>query len=320
MRRGRLGSSELEVSALALGSWRTFERIPREAGIAVMTAARQAGIDFLDDARYDDRSGTAPIPTGYSEVVFGELFRAIGWKRDEVVVSNKLWWEFWPEQTAEQELDASLGRMGFDHVDLVYSEQPPEGLPVEDVVGAVNGLLAAGKARAWGVLSWAPEQIVEATRAAAAAGSSFPCAAQLPYGLAYTDVVEDDTMARALDGARARVVASFVLAGGALTGKYSSDAAAGRLAEQPAAERDSELWQGAYRIGERLRETADELDTTPARLAIAFALANPRVATVLFGATSPEQVADDVGAVELLEHMSDADLARLRGTRETTQP
>jgi aryl-alcohol dehydrogenase-like predicted oxidoreductase len=92
-----LGASGIEVSALSLGSWRTFERIPEETGVAVMTAARESGIDFLDDARYDDATGTAPLRTGYSEVVFGELFRAAGWNRDEVVVANKLWWEFWPE-------------------------------------------------------------------------------------------------------------------------------------------------------------------------------------------------------------------------------
>ena len=125
MERRALGSSGMRVSALSLGSWRTFERIPRETGIAVMEAAREAGIDFLDDARYDDETGTAPIPTGYSEVVFGELFRAAGWKRDEVVVANKLWWEFWPEQGPAEELDGSLGRMGFDHLDLVYSPSRP---------------------------------------------------------------------------------------------------------------------------------------------------------------------------------------------------
>jgi L-glyceraldehyde 3-phosphate reductase len=124
VRRARRGASGIEVPRLALGSWRTFERIPREDGVAVMVAAREAGIDFLDDARYDDQTGTAPLRTGWSEVVFGELFRAAGWRRDEVVVSNKLWWEFRPEQTAAEELDASLGRMGFDHVDLVYSELP----------------------------------------------------------------------------------------------------------------------------------------------------------------------------------------------------
>ena len=92
--------------------------MPREAGVAVMVAARAAGIDFRDDARYDDETGTAPIPTGYSEVVFGELFRAAGWRRDEVVVANKLWWEFWPRQSAAEELEGSLGRMGLDHLDL----------------------------------------------------------------------------------------------------------------------------------------------------------------------------------------------------------
>ena len=65
----RLGRSELHVSRVALGSWRTFERMPREQGVAVMRAAREAGIDFLDDARYDDDTGTAPIPTGYSAAI-----------------------------------------------------------------------------------------------------------------------------------------------------------------------------------------------------------------------------------------------------------
>jgi hypothetical protein len=79
MERRRLGASELEVSRLALGSWRTFERISREDSLAVMRATREYGFNFLDDARYDDETGQAPIPTGYSEVLFGELFRAAGW-------------------------------------------------------------------------------------------------------------------------------------------------------------------------------------------------------------------------------------------------
>ncbi len=78
MEKRRLGSSDLVVSRLSLGSWRTFERVPRERGLEVMGAAREHGLNFLDDARYDDETGDAPIPTGYSEVLFGELFRADG--------------------------------------------------------------------------------------------------------------------------------------------------------------------------------------------------------------------------------------------------
>src|SRR6266702_6819511 len=161
-----LGRSDLRVSRLALGSWRTYERISRDQGVRVMRAAREAGINFLDDARYNDETGHAPLPTGYSEVVFGELFRAAGWRRDEVVVANKLWWEFWPAESAAQELDSSLTRMGFDYVDLIYAAEPPEGLGAAEIVDSLAGLISSGKARAWGILNWSPNLLVEAVQAA----------------------------------------------------------------------------------------------------------------------------------------------------------
>jgi aryl-alcohol dehydrogenase-like predicted oxidoreductase len=304
METRRLGTSGIEVSRLSLGSWRTFERIPREDGVAVMRAAREAGINFLDDARYNDETGTAPIPSGYSEVVFGELFRASGWEREEVVVSNKLWWEFWPEQSAVEELDGSLGRMRFDHVDLIYSERPPEGLPVAEVVDEVVGLIEAGKARAWGVLNWPAEQIDEAARVARASGAPPPCAAQLAYSLVTRLPVEDPTTIAALDSCGASVVASATLAAGALTGRGRTGRAA-RLSDAP-------RWARTFEVGERLRLLAAELDTTAVRLALAFALANERVATVLFGASTPEQIREDVGAVDLLGRLGDSELAELR--------
>jgi aryl-alcohol dehydrogenase-like predicted oxidoreductase len=144
-----LGGSGLQVSRLALGSWRTYERISRERGVSVMKAAREAGITFLDDARYNDETGQAPIPSGYSEMVFGELYRAAGWRRHETVVSNKLWWEFWPDESPARELAGSLGRMGLDYVDLIYSEVPPDGVPLDEAVGMITDLISAGSARSW---------------------------------------------------------------------------------------------------------------------------------------------------------------------------
>lgn len=302
-----LGASGLDVSVLSLGSWRTYERIPREQGLAVMTAAREAGVDFLDDARYDDETGAAPLRTGWSEVVFGELFRAAGWRRDDVVVANKLWWEFWPEQSAAQELDASLGRMRLDHVDLIYAERPPEGLTVDEIVASVAGLIAAGKARAWGVLNWRPELIAEASRVAARERAPAPCAAQLVVSVAHPEVVEDDALAAALDLAGTSVVASSALAGGALTGKYAAGGR-GRLEERL----DDPRWQHALEVGARLRELAARLEVVPCQLAIAFALEAPRVASVLFGATSAAQVAENVAALEVAERMSRDDWAELR--------
>ena len=305
--RRPLGDSGIDVSRLALGSWRTFERISAEDGLAVMHAARDAGITFLDDARYNDETGTAPIPTGYSEVLFGELFRKAGWPRDETVVSNKLWWEFWPEQSAADELDGSLGRMQFEYVDVIYANPPLGGLGLEELVTSVAALITAGKARAWAIVNWEAGMLLEASQIATRLGLPQPCAAQLAYSLVHRSPVEDDSMRDALSACSAAVVASYVLAGGVLTGKYDADPKAGRAA----GEIDDPRLSGAMAAGRELARLAREVGTAPAALAIAFTLANPAVATVLFGATRPAQVHDNTAALEVLDRLDERQLARL---------
>jgi aryl-alcohol dehydrogenase-like predicted oxidoreductase len=293
----RLGSSDLDVSLFALGSWRTFERIPREQGLAVMRAARDAGITFLDDARYNDETGTAPIPTGYSEVLFGELFRAAGWVRDDVVVSNKLWWEFWPEQDAAAELEGSLGRMGLDHIDLIYTMQPPEGLTIAGLVEQVGGLVSSGKARAWGIGNWPADELTEAVQAARSLGVPMPAAAQLPYSLVRADWVQDPVMEAVLADADIGLVASYVLAGGTLTGKYVHGES-GRATSD-----DTPTAVAGKERAAAVIELAREWDATPASLAFSFALSHPRLASVLFGATSPEQVRENVASLEVFNSL-----------------
>jgi len=302
-----LGSSGMDVSALSLGSWRTFERLPAETGVAIMRAARDEGISFFDDARYNDETGRAPIPTGYSEVVFGQLFRGAGVRRDEVVVANKLWWEFWPGQSAAAELDASLQRMGFDYVDLIYANPPPAGLDIADLVTAVGGLTAAGKARAWGIVNWPADQCREAVEAAARLAITPPCAFQLPYSVVQRKWVEDATMVQAGTAAGAGVIASFCLAGGVLTGKYRSGPTAGRAAGTLAEPRIAP----AVAAAGQLAGLAARLDTTAAALALAFPFTNSRVISVLFGATSPEQLRANCAAAGLLDRLSPADVEEL---------
>jgi aryl-alcohol dehydrogenase-like predicted oxidoreductase len=310
MPRRPLGSSGREVSVLSLGSWRTYERIPREQAVGVMRAARSAGIDFLDDARYDDETGTAPMRTGWSEMLFGELFRESGWRRDEVVIGNKLWWEFWPDQSALGELDASLGRTGLDHLDLAYSAGLPEGLSIELAVEEIAGLLASGKLRSWGVANWTAEQLAQGTRAARALGIDPPCAVQLPYSLVSRRYVEDEAMQEALTDAGASVVASASLAGGALSGKYAVSRQ-GRLE----GDLDNPTYARAFVVGDRLRTIGRRVDASPAALAYAFCLRHPSVASVLFGATSPAHVEENVTAVELLEHVDEETWAELDALR-----
>jgi aryl-alcohol dehydrogenase-like predicted oxidoreductase len=308
----RLGVTGPEVSVLSLGSWRTFERIERSQGLAVMEAARIAGITFLDDARYDDETKTAPMPTGYSEVVFGELFARSGYRRDHVVVANKLWWEFWPEQDAAAEVDASLERMGFDVLDLVYSAPVPEHLALETVVEQVGGLLASGRARHWGIVNWPADQLERAAELCRTAGIPTPCCAQLPYNLAHRGWVEGEGMRRALDVSGASVVASAVLAGGALSGKYLRGSSGrlsgggGRAAIHAIADTVSELVA-----------LADEWEVAPATLALVFALSRPFVASVLFGATTTGQVEENCRALEVLGSLDAAELERLESVGVT---
>ena len=308
MERRRLGDSDLDVSVLSLGSWRTYERISPDAGVAVMNRAREAGINFLDDARYDDESGHAPMKTGYSEVVFGRLFRTAGWKRDEVVLANKLWWEFWPRQSAAEEVDASLQRMGMDHIDLAYAAQPAKGMDLTQMIDEIAALIAAGKIRAWGVLNWPARLIAEAAGACAARGVPGPCAAQLAYSLVRRSPVEDAEMVAALDRSHVAVVASYTLHGGALSGKYSKPGAQGRIT----ARLDGRDYSQALAAAQDLGTFGQRIGAAPAPLAIAFALANPRVASVVFGATDPRQIDDNLQALDLRSTLSADAMTALR--------
>ena len=175
-----------------------------------------------------------------------------------------------------------------------------------DVVGAVAELVSGGRVRAWGIVNWPADRVAEAGRVARELGVAPPCAAQLPYSLISRDWVESAEMTAALRACGAKVVASYVLAGGILSGKYASGAG-GRMA----GEVDAPRWESAVRAAGELQALAEDAGTTPATLAYAFALLNADVATVLFGATSPEQIRENVAAADVAAALTESQLARL---------
>jgi aryl-alcohol dehydrogenase-like predicted oxidoreductase len=291
---------------MSLGSWRTFETIPRDQGVAVMRAARAAGINFLDDARYDDETGTAPLTTGYSEVVFGELFRAAGWERDEVVVANKLWWEHWPTEDAAAELDGSLARMGLGQLDLIYAMPPPDGLSVAGVVEQVGGLIQSGRVRAWGTGMWTAAQHHEALDMCAAGGVAPPAAAQMAYSLVDHGTPDDPEMKRAFERGPIGLVASYVLAGGTLTGKYLTSTA-GRASTD-----DSPLMIRGKELAATVVDLAAQWGVPPTHVAFAHAFMHPSLASVVFGARTVDQLNQNVAAYETFAALDDAQLETVR--------
>lgn len=306
-----LGNSGVEVSALSLGSWLTYEFMAEADALAVIGAAIDAGVNFLDDARYDDRTGSAPIKSGYSEVVFGRLLRKGGWNRDDLFIANKLWYEFYPEESPEDELDGSLSRLQLDTIDLVYCERPPASLTVAEMVRQMDALIKTGKLRHWGILNWSIAQIEEACQVATAEGLTPPCAAQLVYSLFHRSPVEDEPTRQLFDTAGIAVVASYSLHGGLLTGKYNQGeaAVAGRFsAEDLESMRRKNLLAKAGKV----ISVAQELACTPAQLALAYCLKNEQVASVLFGATKVSQVEENVQSLQILPHLGPELLAELR--------
>jgi L-glyceraldehyde 3-phosphate reductase len=304
--RRPLGASGIDVSVMSLGSWRTYERIPRPQGIDVMRAARSAGITFLDDARYDDETGQAPIPTGWSEVVFGELFRAAGWVRDEVIVANKLWWEHWPDEDAQAELDGSLARMGFDYVDLIYAVTPPDRLAMDELVEQVAGLIRSGRARAWGTCMWTGAQHLEALDVCEQVSGPAPAAAQMSTSLVEHSGPDDPDMMQAFVRGPIALVASFVLAGGALTGKYLRGEH-GRVDDY-----ESPLSQAGKNLVPQVVALAEQWDVPVSHVAFAYAFLHPHLASVLFGARSSEQLTENVAAYANFESFDSDQLAAIR--------
>jgi len=304
-----LGRSGLEVSALALGSWMTYESLPEAEALAVLSAGLDAGITFLDDARYDDRTGTAPMRTGYSEVLFGRLLRQTGRSRDQLVISNKLWFEFYPDESVEDELDGSLQRLQMDYLDIEYCAEPPESMRLGDLIGRLDRLITAGKLRAWGALNWSPERLEEAAQVARLNGFRGPTTAQLAYSVFHRSPVEDPDTSRVANEGGIGIVASYSLAGGLLSGKYRDGNTAGhRLHGQLDNARVAPLLPKV----EPFLKMAGDVGCTPAQLAIAYCLRNPQVSSVLFGARRTSQIADNVGALDVARRLSDDVIDALR--------
>jgi len=307
----RLGNSNLQVSLLSLGSWQTFEFLSEQDGLSVMARAIDGGINFLDDARYDDKTGKAPIPSGYSEVVFGRLLKKGGWNRDGLVIANKLWFEFYPKEDLTAELDGSLSRLQMDYLDIVYCAQPPASLPLIDMLKQIDRLIASGKLRAWGVLNWPAAKIEEACQLAIAASLHPPHAAQLPYSILQRSPVENAETQRVCDAQGIGVVASYTLHGGVLSGKYArAESNDGNRMDQK--QLDDLRHKGTLDKAAQVAAVARRLGCTPAQLAVSYCLKNRHVASVLFGAKSVKQIEENLGALNVLQLVNDRVLTELR--------
>ncbi|MBK6567259.1 potassium channel beta subunit family protein [Candidatus Aalborgicola defluviihabitans] len=317
MQYRRLGRSGLQVSELSLGSWITYHnQVDTKAASEMLAAAKDAGINFFDNAEI--------YAQGKSEVVMGEAFKALKWARLDYVVSTKFYWGLETpglkvnqrntlnRKYLSQAIDGSLKRMQLDFIDLVYCHRPDPFTPIEETVWAMSDMITQGKALYWGTSEWSAADIRAAYEIAERHHLHKPVMEQPQYHLFHRQRVEEE-YSRLYDDMRLGLTTWSPLASGLLTGKYRNGVPAGSRGSM---ESLSFLLPGLTDIAKnaavgQLSDIATELGGNVAQLAIAWANKNPRVSSVILGASKMSQLQDNLGALALTPKLTPEVLARM---------
>ena len=295
----RVGTSGLSVSEIALGSWMTYGAGVADdvAGKCIRTAIEH-GITFLDTA--DVYAG------GRAESLLGSVLR--DYERSDLVVATKAYFPMSDNPNDRglsrkhlfESLEKSLRRLGTGYVDIFQCHRFDEKVPVEETVRAMDDLVRQGKTLYWGVSMWSAEQMAEALRIAAATGAARPISDQPPYNMLDRGIEQKVVPFCEREGIG--LLAYSPLAEGLLTGKYAGGAV------PPGSRATSEsfgrflrpmMTQRNHRIVERLSAVAAEAQIALPVLALAWDLRQASVASVIIGASRPEQVAENVAAAGL---------------------
>jgi len=312
-----LGRSGLRISALSFGSWVTFgPQLDDNLAHECMKAARDAGVNFFDNAEV--------YAGGQSEVIMGRVLKKSGWKRSDLIISTKIFWggrgpndRGLSRKHLLEGVDAALARMQLDYVDLVFAHRPDLHTPIEETVRAMSYLVNSGRAFYWGTSEWSAERIMEAWHIARREHLVPPTMEQPEYNLFKREKVESE-FAELYEEIGLGTTTWSPLASGILTGKYANGIPESSRVTLPGYEwlRESfESEKGQARIAktEKLRPVADELGCTPAQLAIAWCVSNPDVSTVITGASKPEQVEENMRALDIAEKLTPELLERIDG-------
>ncbi|MBC7986161.1 MAG: aldo/keto reductase family protein [Sphingomonadaceae bacterium] len=293
MKYRRLGSSDLHVSEIALGTWLTTGvGIEKAAAIACVDRAFDLGINFIDTANVYGR--------GASEGVLGEALA--GRPRDSYILATKV---FFPMSDSDsglsraqiaRQIDASLERLRTDHVDLYQCHRYDPDTPLEETMAALTEVVRQGKARYIGFSEWSPQNIRDAL-ALAPECEKF-VSSQPQYSLLWRRPEQEVIPLGAANGI-SQIVWS-PLAQGVLSGKYAADA------PPPADSRAASDAMGGYmgnwlrpeviRAVDAIKPLAAEAGCSMSQFALAWVLREPNVAAAIVGASRPDQLDDNAGA------------------------
>ncbi|MEV4364380.1 L-glyceraldehyde 3-phosphate reductase [Nonomuraea sp. NPDC049625] len=292
----RSGRSGLKLPAVSLGLWHNFgDTRPIENSRAILRRAFDLGVTHFDLAN------NYGVPYGSAETNFGRILREdFTPYRDELIISTKAGYDMWPGPYGEwgsrkyvlASLDQSLKRMGLEYVDIFYSHRPDPGTPLEETMGALDRAVRSGKALYAGISNYSAEQTAQAARIMRELGT--PLLIHQPSYSMINRWIEDGLL-DAVEEAGMGCIVFSPLAQGLLTDRYLG----GVPADSRAA---TSRFLSADRIDLDLARGLDEIakgrGQTLAQMALSWTLRDPRVTSVLIGASSVRQLEDNVACVD----------------------
>lgn len=301
----RLGKAGIKLSELSLGAWVTYGgQVGEETALACMTAAYEEGVNFFDNAE-----GYA---AGNAETVMGNVIKKQGWRREDLVISTKIFWGgAGPNDTGlshkhiVEGVNNALRRLQMDYVDLVFCHRPDPNTPIEETVRAMDLVVKQGKAFYWGTSEWSAGEILRADAIARQYGLTPPAMEQPQYNMFTRERFEQeyDILYREL-GYGTTIWSP--LASGLLSGKYNDGIPEGSRATLEGYEwlRNSVITPERVEKVKQLVPIANELDCSMAQMALAWCLTNPHVSTVITGASRAEQVRENMRALDVVPKLT----------------
>lgn len=300
-----LGKAGIKLSELSLGAWVTYGgQVGEEIAEKCMIAAYEAGVNFFDNAE--------AYASGNAEIVMGNVIKRLGWQRDDLVISTKVFWggkgpnkRGLSHKHIIEGVNKSLKRLQMEYVDLLFCHRPDPETPIEETVRAMDILIKQGKAFYWGTSEWSAADILRADGIARQYNLTPPTMEQPQYNMFHRQVFEAEYLPIFKELGYGTTIWS-PLASGLLSGKYANGIPEGSRAALPGYDwlLEETITPERIEITRQLAPVAADLGCTLAQLALAWCLKNPNVSTVITGASRVEQVHENMKALDVVDKLT----------------